>query len=186
MDFDEIEAAGQINLSELGESFLQSFCKKAATSFFEEYGLISHQLNSYNFFIEHGLQNVFNSFGEMLVEPSFDPTKNKETDWRYATVKFGEVTVEKPTFFSDDKELEFLPWHARLQNMTYSARMKVNVQVEVLNLCLELMNDSPHCALIEYIMLVCNDSYTVHVSYSYYELLYCLTASSLYILTRCS
>ncbi|VVA99127.1 unnamed protein product [Arabis nemorensis] len=67
----------------------------------------------------------------MLVEPSFDPTKNKEHDWIYTTVKFGQVTLEKPTFFTDDKEVEFLPWHARLQNMTYSVRMKVNVQVEV-------------------------------------------------------
>ncbi|KAG7631667.1 RNA polymerase Rpb2 domain 2 [Arabidopsis suecica] len=130
MDVDEIESAGQINISELGESFLQTFCKKAATSFFEEFGLISHQLNSYNFFIEHGLQNVFES-GDILVEPSFDVIKKKDGDWRYATVKFGKVTLEKPTFFSDDKELEFLPWHARLQNMTYSARIKVNVQVEV-------------------------------------------------------
>ncbi|VYS58400.1 unnamed protein product [Arabidopsis thaliana] len=131
-DLEEFEATtGEINLSELGEGFLQSFCKKAATSFFDKYGLISHQLNSYNYFIEHGLQNVFQSFGEMLVEPSFDVVKKKDNDWRYATVKFGEVTVEKPTFFSDDKELEFLPWHARLQNMTYSARIKVNVQVEV-------------------------------------------------------
>jgi len=134
MDVDEIESAGQINISELGESFLQSFCKKAATSFFEEFGLISHQLNSYNFFIEHGLQNVFESFGNILVEPSFDVIKKKDGDWRYATVKFGKVTLEKPTFFSDDKELEFLPWHARLQNMTYSARIKVNVQVEVTKL----------------------------------------------------
>jgi DNA-directed RNA polymerase-4/5 subunit 2 len=112
MDVDEIESAGQINISELGESFLQTFCKKAATSFFEEFGLISHQLNSYNFFIEHGLQNVFESFGDILVEPSFDVIKKKDGDWRYATVKFGKVTLEKPTFFSDDKELEFLPWHA--------------------------------------------------------------------------
>lgn len=136
---DEIEAAGQIDLSELGEKFLQNFCRKAATSFFEEYGLVSHQLNSYNFFIEHGLQKVFDSFGEMLVEPSFDPTKNKDRDWRYATVKFGEVSVEKPTFFSGEKELQLLPWYARLQNMTYSARMTVNVQVEVRKLTNSLL-----------------------------------------------
>ncbi|CDY49615.1 BnaCnng17670D, partial [Brassica napus] len=131
IDIEEIEAAGEVDLRDLGEPFLQSFCKKAATSFFDEYGLVSHQLNSYNFFIEHGLQSVFESSGEMLVEPSFDPTKNKDHEWRYATVKFGEVSVDKPTLYSDDKELVFLPWHARLQNMTYSARMKVNVDVEV-------------------------------------------------------
>lgn len=131
MDIEELEAAGEINLSELGEPFLQNFCKKAATSFFDQYGLVSHQINSYNFFIEHGLQGLFQSFGEMLVEPSFDPTKNKDDEWRYANVKFGEVTIEKPSLFSGEKELEFLPWHARLQNMTYSARMTVNVEVEV-------------------------------------------------------
>ncbi|XP_009145936.1 DNA-directed RNA polymerases IV and V subunit 2 [Brassica rapa] len=131
IDIEEIEAAGEVDLRDLGDPFLQSFCKKAATSFFDEYGLVSHQLNSYNFFIEHGLQSVFESSGEMLVEPSFDPTKNKDHEWRYATVKFGEVSVDKPTLYSDDKELVFLPWHARLQNMTYSARMKVNVDVEV-------------------------------------------------------
>lgn len=74
---------------------------------------------------------MFDSFGEMVVEPSFDPTKNKKLEGRYASVKFGEVSVEKPTFFADDKELEFLPWHSRLQNMTYSSRIKVSVQVEV-------------------------------------------------------
>ncbi|KAL0816584.1 hypothetical protein Bca101_073028 [Brassica carinata] len=100
IDIEEIEAAGEVDLRDLGEPFLQSFCKKAATSFFDEYGLVSHQLNSYNFFIEHGLQSVFESSGEMLVEPSFDPTKNKD---------HGGDTP-------------------RLQNMTYSARMKVFVK----------------------------------------------------------
>ncbi|KAG2246608.1 hypothetical protein Bca4012_090416 [Brassica carinata] len=46
---------------------------------------------------------VFESFGELLVEPSFDPTQNKDHEWRYATVKFGEVSTEKPTFDTDGK-----------------------------------------------------------------------------------
>ncbi|CAH8374861.1 unnamed protein product [Eruca vesicaria subsp. sativa] len=81
-------------------------------------------------FIKHGLQNVFESSGEMPVEPSFNPTNNKDHEWKYAMVKFGEVSVDKPTLYFDDKELEFLSWHVRLQNMTYSVRMKVNVDVE--------------------------------------------------------
>ncbi|BAB02021.1 DNA-dependent RNA polymerase II [Arabidopsis thaliana] len=103
MDVDEIESAGQINISELGESFLQTFCKKAATSFFEEFGLISHQLNSYNFFIEHGLQNVFESFGDILVEPSFDVIKKKDGDWRYATV-FKKIVIKHDKFKTGQDE----------------------------------------------------------------------------------
>ncbi|CAF2154285.1 BnaA01g26990D [Brassica napus] len=34
---------------------------------------------------------VFESFGELLVESSFDPTQNKDHEWRYATVKFREA-----------------------------------------------------------------------------------------------
>lgn len=37
-------------------------------------------------------------------------------------MKFGKASVEKPSFFADDKELE---------NMTYSSRVKVSVQVQV-------------------------------------------------------
>ncbi|XP_010537597.1 PREDICTED: DNA-directed RNA polymerases IV and V subunit 2-like [Tarenaya hassleriana] len=128
---DMMDDCEPFSVSEFGETFLQDFCRKAATSFFNEYGLISHQINSYNHFIQHGLQKLFDSLGEMIVEPSFDPTKNKDHDWRYASVRFGEVSVEKPTFFANGKEFKFLPRHARLQNMTYSSRMKVNVEVEV-------------------------------------------------------
>ncbi|VVB13183.1 unnamed protein product [Arabis nemorensis] len=67
-------------------------------------GLLSHQLHSYNFFI----QKVFDSFGEMVVEPWFDPAKHKYLGWRYASVKF--------------------------ESMTYSSRVKVSVQLHSLPL----------------------------------------------------
>ncbi|OAY53599.1 DNA-directed RNA polymerases IV and V subunit 2 [Manihot esculenta] len=121
------------SLSDLGEGFLKDFCKRAATLFFNEYGLISHQINSYNDFIHNGLQKAFDSFGELIVEPGYDPSKKGENEWRYASIRFGKVTLDKPSFWagSDGGEHNMLPRHARLQNMTYSSRMKVNVNVEV-------------------------------------------------------
>ncbi|KAJ4707779.1 DNA-directed RNA polymerase subunit beta [Melia azedarach] len=102
-------------------------------SFFNQYGLISHQINSYNYFIKHGLQKAFDSFEETIVEPGYDPSKKGEREWRYASVRFGPVTVDKPTFFagSGGDEHNMLPRHARLQNMTYSSRMKVKVHLQV-------------------------------------------------------
>lgn len=137
MDIDDLF---EEDVRDLGEDFLKNLCKKAATSFFEQYGLISHQLNSYNDFIENGIQNVFDSLGEITVEPGYDPSKKGEGDWRYASVKFGKVTLEPPRFFTGEKFssdngiefVNFLPRHARLQNMTYSSKMKVHVDFQVI------------------------------------------------------
>lgn len=114
---------------------LEKFCKEAARSFFTEKGLISHQINSYNDFISHELQELFDSIGEITVEPDYDPSK-RVGDWRHATVKFGRVELEKPTFWADNSDLDeqklrLKPVHARLQNMTYSSKMNVEMTVQV-------------------------------------------------------
>ncbi|XP_028807131.1 DNA-directed RNA polymerases IV and V subunit 2 [Neltuma alba] len=129
----EEDDQGLSNISELGKGNLQSFCKKATMLFFDEYGLISHQINSYNEFVSYGLQNVFDSFGELNVDPGFDPSK-KGDNWRYASVRFGKVTLDRPTFWGGEgnvKEFKMLPRHARLQRMTYSSKIKVEVHVQV-------------------------------------------------------
>ncbi|KAJ7958492.1 DNA-directed RNA polymerase subunit beta [Quillaja saponaria] len=129
---DDDEFTNSTSIHDLGSDFLTNLCKDASISFFNEYGLISHQINSYNDFIKNGLQKVFDSFGEMTVEPGYDPSKKGEGEWRYASVKFGKVTLEQPKFLGGEgKEYNMLPRHARLQNMTYSSRMKVNVHVQV-------------------------------------------------------
>ncbi|KAL4556666.1 hypothetical protein LXL04_034820 [Taraxacum kok-saghyz] len=125
------------SVRDFDESFLKSFCRRASSSFFKHYGLISHQINSYDDFIKVGIQNVFDSIGEIIVEPGYDPSKKGENEWRYASIKFGKVTLERPRFYTGDKSesgnkfLDFLPRHARLQNMTYSSRMKVQFTKEV-------------------------------------------------------
>lgn len=125
-----------IGIGNLNKELLNTFCKRVAISFFNEYGLIQHQINSFNDFINNGIQRVFDSFGEITVEPGYDPSRRGDGDWRYASVRFGKVTLERPRAWagesSDGKEaLNFLPRHARLQNMTYSSRMKVQVHFQV-------------------------------------------------------
>ncbi|XP_015884035.3 DNA-directed RNA polymerases IV and V subunit 2 [Ziziphus jujuba] len=142
MDFDDdeddddefIEPTGIEDLGEDMREDLKKFCKEASIQFFNEYGLISHQINSYNYFISNGIQRVFDSFGEMIVEPGYDPSKKGENGWRFASVRFGKVTLDKPTFWGglgDGKELDMLPRHARLQNMTYASKIKVNTHIQV-------------------------------------------------------
>uniref|UniRef100_A0A2P2L3F5 DNA-directed RNA polymerase n=1 Tax=Rhizophora mucronata TaxID=61149 RepID=A0A2P2L3F5_RHIMU len=135
MEIDDYDSVDATSIHNLGEDFLKIFCRKAIMAFYDQYGLISHQLNSYNDFIHSGLQKVFDSFGEMIVEPGYDPSKKGENEWRYASVKFGKISLEQPSFWggTEREEHNMLPRHARLQNMTYSSRMKVNVSLEVFN-----------------------------------------------------
>ncbi|MFS7954738.1 putative DNA-directed RNA polymerase [Helianthus anomalus] len=117
---------------------LSNFTKRASTTFSKHYGLITHQINSYDDFIKVGIQKVFDSLGDIIVEPECDPSK-KGDEWRFAFVKFGMVTNDRPRFWTGKKfsadsgkdYLEFLPRHARLQNMTYSSRLKVHISKQV-------------------------------------------------------
>ncbi|KAF6155824.1 hypothetical protein GIB67_039155 [Kingdonia uniflora] len=122
----------------LSEEIFHSFTKSVAALFFKEYGLLSHQFDSYNEFINTGIQGLFDSLGETVVQPGYDPSKKGDGEWKFASVTYGKVTLEPPMYWVgevnkvDSKEyLKMLPRHARLQNVTYSARLKVEMTVQV-------------------------------------------------------
>uniref|UniRef100_A0A6N2N4U0 Uncharacterized protein n=1 Tax=Salix viminalis TaxID=40686 RepID=A0A6N2N4U0_SALVM len=107
MDMDE-DLMDTTNLNELGNETLQSFCKKAASF---------HQINSYNTFINRGLQRVLDSFGEVALEPGNDTSKQKDGEWRRVSVRLRKVTLDRPSFWggtSSDAEQNMFPRHARL------------------------------------------------------------------------
>lgn len=66
--------------NEPSEQELNTFCIDASKAFFNEWGLISHQLNSFNDFISNGLQRMFDDLGEFEIEPDYNPQK-KNTRW---------------------------------------------------------------------------------------------------------
>ncbi|KAJ4826469.1 hypothetical protein Tsubulata_019438 [Turnera subulata] len=133
MDIDDDGYLDASTLLNLGEKNFNQFCRKTASLFFDKYGLIGHQINSYNEFVRNGLQKLVVSLGDMTVDPDYDPSKKGDSEWKYATLKFGKIRLERPSFWANSEhgELNLLPRHARLQNMTYSAQMVVNVTVEV-------------------------------------------------------
>jgi DNA-directed RNA polymerase beta subunit len=56
--------------------------------------------------------------------------------WKHAIIKFGRVKLEKPVFLSgkDEVDIDLKPRHARLQNMTYASKIKVEVTIQVQNI----------------------------------------------------
>jgi DNA-directed RNA polymerase subunit B len=87
--------------------------------FFKDKGLVRQHLDSYNEYIDHGLQEVIDEVGEISIEVPENPYK----------VKLGQIWVIDPqtritgpyTTEVDGTKHEIYPMEARLRNLTYSA-----------------------------------------------------------------
>ena len=83
-------------------------------SYFTRDKLVHHHINSFNDFIERGLQKVI------------DEVDIIETNIENTYVKLGEIHVEKPMVMEADGSIEPLyPNDARLRNLTYAAPIKL-------------------------------------------------------------
>ncbi|MFZ1038920.1 MAG: DNA-directed RNA polymerase subunit B [Candidatus Bathyarchaeia archaeon] len=88
-------------------------------SFFKEKGLVRQHLDSFNEFIDHGLQEVIDEVGEI-------PIEIPESQYK---VKLGQIWIIDPqtritgpyATEVDGTKHEFYPLEARLRNLTYAA-----------------------------------------------------------------
>ena len=88
-------------------------------AFFKDKGLVRQHLDSYNEFIDHGLQEVIDEVGEIPIEVPENPYK----------VKLGQIWIIDPqtritgpyATEVDGTKHEFYPMEARLRNLTYAA-----------------------------------------------------------------
>jgi len=88
-------------------------------SFFKEKGLVRQHLDSFNEFIDHGLQEVIDEVGEIPIEIPESPYK----------VKLGQIWIIDPqtritgpyATEVDGTKHEIYPLEARLRNLTYAA-----------------------------------------------------------------
>jgi len=80
------------------------------TAYFKENSLVKQHLDSYNKFIEHGLQAIVNRVG--VIQPSVEGFE----------LRFGQIRLEKPKIIeADGAQRAIYPSEARLRNLTYAA-----------------------------------------------------------------
>ncbi|WP_297500928.1 DNA-directed RNA polymerase subunit B'', partial [Thermococcus sp.] len=79
-------------------------------SYWKEKGLVRQHLDSYNAFIDYGLQEVINEFQEVVPDiPNFK-------------VRFGRIRIGEPEFQeAQGQRRPLYPMDARIRNLTYSA-----------------------------------------------------------------
>lgn len=90
--------------------------------FIEEQGLVRQHINSYNEFIDRGLQEIVDEVGEVPLEVEGYAMK----------VKLGRIEVGSPRVMElDGSEREIYPMEARLRNLTYSAPLYLEMSLVV-------------------------------------------------------
>lgn len=94
-------------------------------SFFDERGLVQQHLDSYNEFVDHGIQEVIDEIGEISIEVPERPYK----------VKLGQVWIIDPrtritspyVTEVDGTKHEIYPMEARLRSLNYAAPLAVEM-----------------------------------------------------------
>ncbi|MDY6773593.1 MAG: DNA-directed RNA polymerase subunit B'', partial [Candidatus Nanohaloarchaea archaeon] len=82
-------------------------------------GLVEHQIESYNDFVENRIQRILNDVGE--VEPELPGGEE-------LVIKLGDVEIEEPMMKEADGSMTHLtPAEARRRDLTYSSRIRVTM-----------------------------------------------------------
>jgi len=101
------------------------------SSFFEEKGLARQQLDSFNEFIQHTMQEIVDEMSTFELEPEHQhmPGEDAEVSERKTyKVQFGQIYLSKPMVTEADGMTSTLfPKEARLRNLTYSAPLYVDM-----------------------------------------------------------
>ena len=94
-------------------------------SFFEQKGLVRQHLDSYNEFVEHGLQQVINEVGEINIEVPETPYKIKLNQ---AWIIDPQSRITGPYLTEvDGTKHEIYPMEARFRNLTYAAPISIEM-----------------------------------------------------------
>ena len=84
-------------------------------------GIASHHLNSYNEFLDHGIQDIIDEVGGIDVETTGTPYR----------VSFGKIFIGEPRSVElDGSTSRILPLETRLRDLAYSAPIHLEMTVE--------------------------------------------------------
>ncbi len=128
-------------INERYEAFLKRFK--------EEFGFVSHQIDSFNEFMDNRISKILREIGEVELE-SEDISNFK--------IRFGDVRIGRPVFIeADGSKTELTPMMCRIRNLTYAAPVFVTIipvfngaeqqEVEVKLIDMPVMVKSKYCVL---------------------------------------
>ncbi len=106
----------------------QEACWLVISSYFDEKGIIRHQLESFNDFITHKMQDTVGDLQAINIACDAQYSDNDTEVPPSHSVSFGQLYVGRPVIREIDGQVRTLfPNEARLRDATYAASLKVAV-----------------------------------------------------------
>ena len=112
------------------ENINEKDCWKVIDSFFNSYGLVSQQINSFNQFIEKNIQEIIDENKTIIIKPDIDYSKMKDKDISTYELTFGKSYLYRtyPHFLEKNNFYRLIyPSEARIRNLDYSSQLKANI-----------------------------------------------------------
>lgn len=104
--------------------FDSKLLEACAKSFFREFSMVRHHIDSFDRFVDSGMQEIIDevkSFEPNVFPPGFANAK----------IKFGKISIEKPQHQEIDGSLSFLtPGECRVRELTYAAPLMIKLTLE--------------------------------------------------------
>lgn len=102
---------------------MDDLAKTLIRKYYEELGLVTHHLDSYNHFTRVGIQEVIDQAPPIVVDDI--PGKN-------ITIKFGQLYISRPTITETNEQHLFYPSEARRRKLTYNTPLHIDIlQTEI-------------------------------------------------------
>lgn len=106
----------------------QEDCWTVISSFFEEKGLVRQQLDSFDEFVHHTMQELIDEAGDLTLEQQEQHSGLHGDVMRRYELKWGQVFLARPTVTEmDGSVVPVFPQEARLRNLTYSSPIYLEV-----------------------------------------------------------
>ena len=115
-------------------------------NFFQEKGLVRHQIDSFNDFIQNNMQEIVDDMPPIITcIPIYrDKLLDEKIIENKTVIRFGQLHLSKPTFIEDDGVAHtLLSKEARLRGLSYSSPLLLSIKTVTIYQILRL-NDIQH------------------------------------------
>lgn len=100
-------------------------------SYFDEKGLVRQQLDSFDEFVNNGMQEIIDDSPDIEVKTNLQYVPGVRSRPTVHTISFGQMYMSKPTIRESDGRTAILyPHEARLRNSVYDAPLYVDVKYQ--------------------------------------------------------
>jgi len=107
-------------------------CWTVISSFFQEKGLVSQQLDSFDEFIDSTIQELVWEDNHLILDQPAQHTSESDHENKRFEITFGKIYISKPTQTEGDGTTHpMFPQEARLRNLTYSSPLYVDMTKKV-------------------------------------------------------